>query len=60
MERRTNKNNGYKDKDRRTVSPVRRKRQRRMKKSRGYAYISMVGWVDRREKIRRENDTFSE
>jgi hypothetical protein len=27
--------------------------ERRCKKSTGYAYISMVGWMDRREKTRR-------
>jgi hypothetical protein len=30
--------------------------ERRRKKSTGYAYISMVGWMDRREKNRRCTD----
>ena len=35
----------------------RREAERRTKKSNGYAYISIVGWIDRREKFRRESDT---
>jgi hypothetical protein len=34
----------------------RRKTKRRLLASEGYAYISMVGWMDRRIKTRREND----
>jgi hypothetical protein len=34
----------------------RRKAERRLQASHGYAYISMVGWMDRRIKTRREND----
>jgi hypothetical protein len=34
----------------------RRKDHRRTNASQGYAYIEMVGWMDRREKIRRNND----
>lgn len=34
----------------------RRQADRRIEKSRGYTYISMVGWMDRREKKRRRDD----
>lgn len=34
----------------------RRRNHRRTNESEGYAYIEMVGWMDRREKIRRNND----
>lgn len=34
----------------------RRKDHRRTHACEGYAYIEMVGWMDRREKIRRDND----
>ena len=34
----------------------RRKDYRRTNESQGYAYIEMVGWMDRREKVRRDND----
>lgn len=34
----------------------RRKDHRRTHESIGYAYIEMVGWMDRREKIRRNSD----
>ena len=34
----------------------RRRAQRRCQESRGYCYISMVGWMDRREKTRRQDD----
>jgi hypothetical protein len=34
----------------------RRLKERRKKPSKGYTYISIVGWIDRREKIRRQDD----
>jgi hypothetical protein len=34
----------------------RRRTERRCQESRGYCYISMVGWMDRREKTRRRDD----
>lgn len=34
----------------------RRRTERRTQESRGYTYISMVGWMDRREKKRRQDD----
>lgn len=30
---------------------------RRTEYSRGYTYVSMVGWIDRREKKRRKDDS---
>lgn len=36
--------------------PDRRKYRRRTHECEGYAYIEMVGWMDRREKLRRNND----
>ncbi|MCP4744646.1 MAG: hypothetical protein GY874_00665 [Desulfobacteraceae bacterium] len=36
----------------------RRKNNRRQRTSKGYAYISMIGWICRREKSRRENDRY--
>jgi hypothetical protein len=33
-----------------------RKGERRQKAGNGYAYISMVGWMDRREQTRRNDD----
>ncbi|MDJ0781820.1 MAG: hypothetical protein QNJ22_07595 [Desulfosarcinaceae bacterium] len=39
------------------AAPNRRKRERRIEKCEGYTYISMVGWMDRRCKKRRESDT---
>lgn len=32
---------------------------RRTKPSEGYTYISSVGWIDRREKLRRKGDPYS-
>jgi hypothetical protein len=32
---------------------------RRSESSKGFAYISMVGWVDRRERLRRKDDPFN-
>lgn len=37
----------------------RRKDHRRTHASKGYAYIQMVGWMDRRERIRRDDDPTS-
>ena len=31
---------------------------RRETPAEGYAYISIVGWISRREKVRRRNDPF--
>ena len=36
----------------------RRKQDRRKKASPGFAYISMVGWICRREKSRRKDEPF--
>ena len=35
-----------------------RKQDRRKKASQGFTYISMVGWICRREKIRRKDEPF--
>ena len=35
-----------------------RKSERRDRECEGYCYIEMVGWMDRREKCRRDNDRF--
>lgn len=37
-----------------------RKTKRRERECEGYAYIEMVGWIDRREKCRRDDDRFNE
>jgi hypothetical protein len=37
-------------------SKERRKKERRKDACEGYAYIQMVGWMDRRERARRDND----
>ena len=37
-----------------------RKKNRRERACQGYAYIEMVGWIDRREQCRRNDDRFSE
>ena len=36
----------------------RREEQRRSEESSGFTYISTVGWICRREKIRRKDDEF--
>ncbi len=36
----------------------RREEQRRREESAGFAYISTVGWICRREKTRRKDDEF--
>ena len=33
-----------------------RKSKRRQRKCKGYTYIEMVGWIDRREILRRDED----
>jgi hypothetical protein len=33
-----------------------RKIERRQRKCEGYTYIQMVGWIDRREMLRRDED----
>ena len=40
--------------------PNQRKTNRRERECEGYAYIQTVGWIDRREKCRRNDDRFSE
>ncbi len=37
-----------------------RKTNRRERECEGYTYIEMVGWMDRREKCRRDDDRFNE
>lgn len=37
-----------------------RKSERRSRKCEGYCYIEMVGWIDRREKCRREDDCYDD
>lgn len=37
---------------------IRRKQDRRKKASSGFAYVSMVGWICRREKSRRKDEPF--
>jgi hypothetical protein len=37
-----------------------RKTNRRERECEGYIYIEMVGWMDRREKCRRDDDRFNE
>jgi hypothetical protein len=41
-----------------TAENNRRRTERRIHESKGYAYISMVGWMDRREKKRRQDDDY--
>ncbi|MGD8834332.1 MAG: hypothetical protein PVJ84_07680 [Desulfobacteraceae bacterium] len=31
----------------------------RSEPSKGYTYVSMVGWIDRRERLRRKDDPFN-
>ena len=38
----------------------RRISERRSQKCEGYCYIEMVGWMDRREKCRRNEDSFDD
>lgn len=38
----------------------RRKDERRKQACKGYCYIEMVGWMDRRERSRRDDDCFSD
>ena len=38
------------------IQDKRRQDHRRTNESEGYAYIEMVGWMDRRERVRRNND----
>ena len=33
-----------------------RKKKRRQRECEGYTYIQMVGWIDRREMLRRDED----
>lgn len=42
--------------DRADPQRERRKEHRRKDECEGYAYIQMVGWMDRRERTRRETD----
>ena len=44
--------------DREKNNSNRRKGERRQRKSKGYTYITMVGWMDRRGKVRRKDDEF--
>jgi hypothetical protein len=37
----------------------RHKHDRRIEPSKGYTYISVVGWIDRREKLRRKDDPYN-
>ena len=37
----------------------RRKEDRRKQECRGYCYIEMVGWMDRRESVRRKDNGVS-
>ena len=37
----------------------RREKERRKKPSPGFTYISTVGWIDRREKLRRKDDPYN-
>ena len=37
-----------------------RKMKRRQRECEGYAYIEMVGWIDRREILRRDEDCLSD
>ena len=49
--------NHYLKKDKEDEGPPdRRNNSRRKKESKGYLYISMVGWMDRREYGRRSED----
>lgn len=47
------------NKDNACAEPIkgeRRENHRRTNECEGYAYIEMVGWMDRRERVRRNND----
>ena len=50
----------HKDKARAVKEDNQRKRKRRERECEGYTYIEMVGWIDRREKCRRNDDRFNE
>ena len=41
-----------------THQDERRQDHRRANECEGYAYIQMVGWMDRRERVRRNSDPF--
>jgi hypothetical protein len=52
---------GHQNKNRSKTYPMqdnsnRRQCERRQQESEGYTYITMVGWLDRREKIRRRDE----
>jgi len=42
----------------RSTSREKREDERRHKESKGYTYITTVGWICRREKLRRKDDEF--
>ena len=46
--------------DEAAMDKCQRRSERRSRKCEGYCYIEMVGWMDRREKCRRDDDRFNE
>jgi len=48
------------DEDGAVVDKCQRKTERRSQECEGFCYIEMVGWMDRREKCRRDDDRFNE
>jgi hypothetical protein len=58
MEKELSKENeGAHNRESNSPNPNRHNGERRKKPCEGYAYISMVGWMDRREKTRRKEDS---
>ena len=54
-----NHNNRQEEKENTCPQPIDRERRRdhrRTQESEGYCYIAMVGWMDRRERVRRIDD----
>jgi hypothetical protein len=60
MTEKQEKNHRHKNKTEAVKDQNQRKADRRQNECEGYAYIEMVGWIDRREKCRRDGDRISE
>lgn len=60
MTEKREKHHSHKNKTGAVKDQNQRKTNRREQECEGYAYIEMVGWIDRREKCRRNDDRISE
>lgn len=60
MKDKREKDHRHKNKTAATKDHDQRKTNRRERECDGYTYIEMVGWMDRREKCRRDSDRFSD